>query len=105
MTTETVIFYVGGTKYKVSMLLLSNHPDTMLACSASDQWEEDPETEIFVERDGERFKYCLDYLRDGRARLPLIASKEAVIDDLKYLLDLLLEFNLWEQITHSWRHD
>ena len=84
MTTETVLFDVGGTKYKVSRSLLSNHPDTMLARSASDQWQEDPEAEIFIERDGERFRYCLDYLRDGRVILPITVAKGAVLEDLKY---------------------
>ena len=49
-----------------------------------DQWQEDPESEIFIERDGERFKYCLDYLRDGRVMLPITMSKGAVMEDLKY---------------------
>ena len=83
-TTETVKFNFGGHKYEVARSLLSNHPNTMLSRSASDQWQEDPEAEIFIERDGERFKYCLDYLRDGCAMLPFIMPKEAVMNDLKY---------------------
>ena len=83
--TNTVIFDVGGTKYKVSRSLLSNHPNTMLARSASNQRKEDPESDIFIERDGERFKYCLDYLRDGRVILPTTVPKAAVMMDLKYI--------------------
>lgn len=84
MSIKTVIFNVGGHKYEVSRSLLSSYPNTMLACSASKHWQEDPESEIFIERDGERFKFCLDYLRDGRAMLPIVISKEAVIQDLMY---------------------
>ena len=84
MTTKAVKFNVGGHKYEVSRSLLSDHSDTMLARSATKQWQEDPESEIFIERDGERFKYCLDYLRDSRAMVPFFISKEAVLEDLKY---------------------
>ena len=56
----------------------------MLTRSASKQWQEDPKIEIFLERDGERFKYCLDYLRDGQVMLPFMVSRNAVLEDLKY---------------------
>lgn len=91
-STVTVKFNIGGHKYEVSRSLLSHHPNTLLARSVSEQCQcqcqchddPDPESEIFIERDGERFRYCLDYLRDGYAILPFIVSKEAVINDLKY---------------------
>ena len=84
MALAAVRFNVGGKLYQVSRTLLDQHPLTMLARSASKQWQTDPESEIFVERDGDRFAYVLDYLRDGRAFLPLVVSKEAFLTDLAY---------------------
>ena len=85
-TTESVIFYVGGSKYQVSRSLLSKHPVTMLARSTSNQWQKDPESQIFIDHDGERFRYCLDWTicHDGQVRLPSMISKKVVIDDLRY---------------------
>ena len=81
---EVAKFNVGGHLYEVARTLLEQHPDTMLARSASETWQQDPETEIFLERNGIRFQYVLDYLRDGKVFLPVTESKEALIQDLKY---------------------
>jgi hypothetical protein len=56
----------------------------MLAKSASDQWQEDPESEIFIERDGARFRFVMDYLRDGNVTLPITETKEAFVAELEY---------------------
>mmetsp|Transcript_27304 Transcript_27304/g.31197 ORF Transcript_27304/g.31197 Transcript_27304/m.31197 type:complete len:236 (+) Transcript_27304:281-988(+) len=82
--TETAQFNVGGIVYQVSRSLLQSHPDTMLAKSASDQWQEDPESEIFIERNGFRFQFVLDYLRDGCKCLPITESKIDFIKELEY---------------------
>mmetsp|Transcript_1081 Transcript_1081/g.1312 ORF Transcript_1081/g.1312 Transcript_1081/m.1312 type:complete len:229 (+) Transcript_1081:336-1022(+) len=82
--TETAQFNVGGIVYQVSRSLLQSHPDTMLAKSASDQWQEDPESEIFIERDGSRFRFVLDYLRDGCVCLPITEPKDGFIRELEY---------------------
>ena len=40
---------------------------------------------LFIERDGDRFKFCLDYMRDGGIiGLPPTVSKEALLQDLAY---------------------
>ena len=83
MTTE-VCFNVGGKRYEVSRALLEMHPNTKLAQSASEHWETNLKAEIFMERDGDRFTYVLDYLRDGRACLPLVIPKDALVADLEY---------------------
>ena len=82
--TTVIKFDVGGSRYEVAKSLLEAHPGTMLTRMASDQWHDDSEAEIFIERDGERFKFCLDYLRDGKILLPITVRKEAVLQDLKY---------------------
>mmetsp|Transcript_559 Transcript_559/g.742 ORF Transcript_559/g.742 Transcript_559/m.742 type:complete len:217 (-) Transcript_559:54-704(-) len=84
MMTKEAKFDVGGTRYKVSRSLLELHPDTMLFTSASERWQEGPESEIFIERDGTRFRFVLDYLRDGKVTLPVTESKEAFIAELEY---------------------
>ena len=77
-------FNIGGQRYEVSRSLLESNPDTMLAKSASDQWQEDPESEIFIERDGQRFRFVLDYLRDGKVCLPSTETKDAFMAELEY---------------------
>jgi len=85
MTNPTVFkFNVGGTRYEASQSLVNSFPNTLLAKSASKQWNEDPNAEIFIERDGSRFRYVLDCMRDGRVSLPVGVSKDAVLEDLKY---------------------
>jgi hypothetical protein len=39
---------------------------------------------IFLDRDGQRFRCCLDIMRDGRVALPVSVAKEALLQDLKY---------------------
>ncbi len=84
MTSKPVRFNVGGTRYEVSRSLLEMYPHTMLARSASELWHADPDAEIFLERDGERFKYVLDFCRDQRVFLPFTIPAEALLADLDY---------------------
>jgi hypothetical protein len=84
MSQQIVKFNVGGVRYEVSMSLLDAYPKTMLATSASKQWHENPDGEIFIERDGKRFRLVLDYMRDGRVHLPIRASRDALLLDLEY---------------------
>ena len=56
----------------------------MLTKIASDQWQEDPESVIFIERDGSTFRYVLKYLRDGKVKLPLTETKSDLIKELAY---------------------
>jgi len=84
--TDTVTFNVGGTKYEVARTLLDTHPNSMLATMASERWKGDGDgtKSLFVERDCERFRLCLDYMRDGRVFLPLTISKRAFLADMEY---------------------
>lgn len=82
--TEVVKFNIGGTRYEVSRSLLNQYPESMLAKSSSGRWQKEQSSEIFIERDGQRFRYILDYLRDGLTILPLYIAKDAVMADLSY---------------------
>jgi hypothetical protein len=87
MTKDRTIvsFNVGGQLYQVRRTLLSNFPDTMLSRSASQHWNnDDGDKTIFIDQDGQRFRYCLEYMRNGTVQLPLTESKSAVLQDLIY---------------------
>lgn len=68
-TAPTVRLDVGGKLYRVSKALLETYPDSMLARLVSDTWNENNMEEddniIFIDRDGDRFRFVLDYLRDS----------------------------------------
>lgn len=71
--STTVTFNVGGKLYQVSRSLLDRYPLTMLSRMASETWQTTDaaaEKIIFIERDGERFRYVLDYMRDAEVSLP-----------------------------------
>ena len=84
----TIQFNVGGIQYVVSRSLLEMFPDTMLASLASPRWTStvtDGETPkpIFIDRNGERFQYILDYMRDNcKVNLPISISPDAIITEL-----------------------
>lgn len=82
--TDTVIFDVGGKEYKVARTLLDMHPDSMVANMASKRWNGDGDKKLFVERDCERFRSCLDYMRDGKVFLPLTINKKSSVADMEY---------------------
>ena len=85
-----VTFNVGGTKYQVSRSLLDQHPDIMLTRMVSDTWHaegDEANNEFFIERDGARFAYVLDYMRDGRVSLPggnTVCTKSSLLNELTY---------------------
>ena len=83
--TNTVLFIVGGIRYKVSRSLLEMHPNTMLACSASEQCLHSHEPAVSIARDSIHFGLVLDYLRDnGHVNLPITVPKPSFVADLVY---------------------
>jgi hypothetical protein len=82
--TSRVKFNVGGQIYEISRDIVMSHPGTMLARIASETWQKDPTETIFINGDGERFRYVLDYLRTGSIFLPLTVPKPAVLKDLEW---------------------
>mmetsp|Transcript_33310 Transcript_33310/g.80575 ORF Transcript_33310/g.80575 Transcript_33310/m.80575 type:complete len:208 (+) Transcript_33310:1205-1828(+) len=80
-SSPTVKFNVGGKIYEVSKSLLQRFPDTILAKKASTE-ESSP---IFLDRDPDRFAYCLDFMRDnGEVHLPETVTKAALLGELKF---------------------
>jgi hypothetical protein len=81
---STVKFDVGGRLYKVSRTLIEKFPSTMLARMISETWQKDPDGTLFIDRDSDRFRFCLDYMRADKVWLPLNIPKEAFLDDLDF---------------------
>ena len=95
---KTIRLNVGGTKYEVATSLFATYPDTMLATMISDRWEqhnqdEDEEdksvgitanTELFIDRNGHRFQYVLDYMRDQKAHCAVGVSGASIRKELEY---------------------
>ena len=81
-STTTVTFNVGGKLYEVSRSLLEVLPDTSVLVKKSSEAASSP---IFIDRDPDRFAYCLDYMRDnGRVFLAENVSKDALMEELKF---------------------
>ena len=83
-TATTVRLNVGGVHFEVSRSLIAKHDSSMLARLVSDTWQADPEAIIFIDRDGETFRHCLDFLRYGRVTLPLTVARDAFLRDMDY---------------------
>jgi len=99
MAQQVVIkFNIGGTRYEVSQSLLQSYPDSMLAKSAADQWHINPNAEIFIDRDGEQFRYVLQYLRDGVVHLPVSVPRASFLIDLKFYAVDVKEDAIVEQL-------
>ena len=81
---DLVTFNVGGSKHQVTRSLLEMHSSTMLAKSASEQWMENPDATIFIDRDGELFRHVLNYLRDNQVVLPITVARQTLINELEY---------------------
>ena len=83
-TATTARLNVGGFYFEVSRSLIVQHDSSMLARLVSDTWQADPEALIFIDRDGETFRHCLDFLRYGRVSLPLTVARDAFLRDMDY---------------------
>ena len=81
----TISFNVGGSVYQVSCNTLQRYPESMLAKLVSEVWKpQEPSAPIFIDRDGSRFQFVLDFLRDGKVHLPASVSAEALRADFAY---------------------
>jgi hypothetical protein len=86
---KMVVFDVGGHIHKLPRSLLDRFPDTMLARQADKIWQKEDcspsTTPLYVDRNGIRFQYVMDFMRDGQVHLPLTISKKAFLKDMDYL--------------------
>jgi hypothetical protein len=85
MTTKTVHFDVGGKIYKVAEDTLMKYENTVLAKMVSKNWNKGNNLEpLYIDRNGERFQYILDWYRDGRITVPRTVAIEAVKGDASF---------------------
>ena len=84
-SSNNVILNVGGTRYEVARMTLHRYPDSMLATLISKRWTaNNANRPIFIDRNGSRFQFVLDFLRDGKVHLPASVSAEALRADFAY---------------------
>jgi hypothetical protein len=83
-TSKVIRLNVGGTRYEVSRSLMEMYPDTMLARMISDEWSSEDDQEVFIDRNGPRFQYVLDYMRDQKTTLAMNVTKESILTELEY---------------------
>ena len=81
---DTVKFNVGGKHFEVSRALIDARPESMLAKMISETWEQDPESPMFIDRDGDLFALVLNYLRYGSIELPVTVPQAMFQRELDY---------------------
>lgn len=70
--TGPITLNVGGTRYTTSLATLSRYPDSVLSKMFEGAFSLKPENDgsYFIDRDGQTFRFILNYLRDGVLFLP-----------------------------------
>ena len=90
-STIMIKLNVGGVRYDVSKSSLDLFPASMLSKLVPDTWIEgatDNDTkEVFIDRNGERFQYIMDYIRDGRVELPMSIPRGQFVTDMDYFVN------------------
>ena len=83
---KTIRLNVGGKHYEVPLSLFEIYPETMLARLVDMTWQNKTKKNevLFIDRNGDRFQYVLDYMRDRRVHLPMTVSSSAFQSDLEY---------------------
>ncbi|KAL3917193.1 MAG: hypothetical protein SGILL_004827, partial [Bacillariaceae sp.] len=84
---SNVRFNVGGRVYEVARSTVEQYPDTMLARMIDTTWKHEhykPGDMIYIDRNGNRFQYVLDYMRDGTVHLPVTECYAAIAHELDY---------------------
>lgn len=69
---EILTINVGGTKYTTFMKTLTKYKESKLAklCTDAQGDPRDAEGNLFIDRDGDLFKYVLRFLQTGKLNLP-----------------------------------
>lgn len=76
---------VGGTIYTTSLLTLTQDPESMLAAmfSGRHQLQYEADGTIFIDRDGQHFRYILNYLRDGCLKGDNLPRNRQILRELR----------------------
>ena len=81
---KRVRFNVQGEIFEVTKSTLELCRDTVIGRAAAKSWSGGMSEEIFIDRDKTRFRYVLDYIRDGHVNLPMTESREGFLKELEY---------------------
>jgi len=86
---KTIKLNVGGVLYKTSLTTLVKDPNSMLAVMFSGRFElqVDEDGSYFIDRDGELFRYILNYLRNGEllcSKVTLASVKEQLLAEAQF---------------------
>jgi hypothetical protein len=83
---EVIRLNVGGTPYEVTLSTLMKFPDTMLAALASERWRQhsDRHELIFIDRDGDLFRYILAWYHDNEILIPRTVAAGAVANEVRF---------------------
>lgn len=82
---QKIILNVGGVKYETYRSTLTSYPNTLLGTMMNSPMSKD-RTEFFFDRDGELFKYILNYYRNGFVDMPTNIGTS----------NIMAEFNYWQ---------
>lgn len=101
MTKEIVYFNVGGTQYNVARDTLLLYSNTMLAKMVSEKCTTDQfcrtryrdDRTFFIDRDAGKFKYILDWYRNGKIVVPKTIALDAMRHEAHFfgLKDAIIE--------------
>uniref|UniRef100_A0A6B2LDG4 BTB domain-containing protein n=1 Tax=Arcella intermedia TaxID=1963864 RepID=A0A6B2LDG4_9EUKA len=110
---ERVSLDVGGVVYATTKKILTKYPNSMLGTMFSGRHNIKPNSEgnFFIDRDGDLFRYILNFLRDGTVTIPEQKALEqqlyAEIDffQLSDMLSILQEGKTKDySFSSMWKH-
>ncbi|XP_042190366.1 BTB/POZ domain-containing protein KCTD21-like [Callorhinchus milii] len=95
--SKPVTLNVGGRLYSTSLTTLTRYPESMLGSmfSGAMPTSSDSQGNYFIDRDGEMFRYILNFLRNSHLDLPVdfqeldLLKREADFFQIQPLLELL----------------
>eukprot|EP00062_Callorhinchus_milii_P006930 gi/632947992/ref/XP_007889349.1/ PREDICTED: BTB/POZ domain-containing protein KCTD21-like [Callorhinchus milii] len=94
--SKPVTLNVGGRLYSTSLTTLTRYPESMLGSMFSGAMPtSDSQENYFIDRDGEMFRYILNFLRSSHLDLPVdfqeldLLKREADFFQIQPLLELL----------------
>eukprot|EP01084_Bolivina_argentea_P211394 359606_1 len=69
---EPIMLNIGGIKYSTSLITLSSDTNSILYKMFDEKWSLKPNNDgsYFIDRNGENFKYILDFLRTHKLNIP-----------------------------------
>jgi len=93
---STIKLNVGGKIYKTTLDTLKKDPDSMLCAMFSGRFElkvDEDDGAYFIDRDGELFRYILNYLRNGELLCPddKTIQKELLKEALFYQIQGIID--------------